>query len=595
MEINSRRIKVVTITWVLSLIVSSFQGGGSFAAVAQDRAHLSRSGSPFVAGRVLVKFRSDVSSNRVSGLLSSLGAVGSKEIEGSRVRIVELPAGLDEEFAAQAFKAQPEVEFVELDRILAPDELIPDDPNYVNQWHLPKIASPTAWAATTGSPTVTIAILDTGVDSSHPDLASKIVPGWNCYDNNDNTADVHGHGTTVAGAAAASSNNALGVASVAWGCQIMPVRISDPAGYASVSTIATGLSWAADHGARVANISYACSTFSTISSAAQYFQGNGGVVTISSGNNGIYDSTPDNPYVITVGATTSTDALASWSNTGNYLDLAAPGVSIQTTTRGGGFGSTSGTSYSSPIVAGVAALMLSANPDLNPDQVQTLLRQSADDLGTAGWDPGFGWGRVNAAQAVTLATSTVGTPDLMPPVVSVLSPSNGSSVSSTVTVQASASDNVGVVSVSFSVDGTVIGTDSDAPYSLNWDTTTFSNATRTLTATASDYAGNQSSEAVSVTVSNVPGAQPPSITIVSPTQGSTISGSVSVLVNATDDLGVKQVDLYVDGVLKSSAKRAPFTTKWDARRASAGAHTLQCVARDANGNSSSSQVVTVYK
>src|SRR6185369_4047715 len=118
-------------------------------------------------------------------------------------------------------RSQPEVVFAELDRIYEPQTVTPNDPWYANwEWHLKKISAPTAWSTTTGSNSVTIAIIDTGVYASHEDLASKLVSGWNVYSNNSDTSDVYGHGTQVAGAAAAASNNGLGVASVCWGCWI---------------------------------------------------------------------------------------------------------------------------------------------------------------------------------------------------------------------------------------------------------------------------------------------------------------------------------------------------------------------------------------
>jgi len=270
---------------------------------------------------------------------------------------------------------------------------------------LPKIAAPEAWETTAGSSSVIVAILDTGVDGTHPDLVAHLVPGWNTYDNNSNTGDVFGHGTEVAGTAVAAGNNGVGVASVAFNCSLMPIRVSDLSGLGYASTIASGLTWAADHGARVANISFEVTGISTVSSAAQYFNSKGGVVTVSAGNDGTVLTIPDDPNVLTVSATDSNDALASWSNTGTPIDLAAPGVDIFTTTAGGGYGSVSGTSFSAPTVAGVAALVISANPSLSSAQVQQVLKQSADDLGAAGWDPLYGWGRVNAQKAVSMAVT----------------------------------------------------------------------------------------------------------------------------------------------------------------------------------------------
>jgi hypothetical protein len=168
-------------------------------------------------------------------------------------------------------------------------------------------------------------------------------------------------------------------------------------------------------------------------------------------------------------------------------------------------------------------------------------------------------------------------------------------VSGITTVQVSASDNVGVASVSLSVDGASMGSNTSSPYSFNWNTTALANGTHTLTATATDAAGNTATISISVTVSNsVPDTTPPVVSITSPT-GGTVSGNVSVLVSTTDNVGVVKVSLYVDGALVSTATSSPFTNKWTTKRAASGAHTLQCKAYDAAGNSGLSSVVTVYR
>jgi subtilisin family serine protease len=357
----------------------------------------------FVPGRILVQFRSKTPGFRARSIVLSHGAHVSQEIPQIGVQVVELPDGANEADSVKAFAALPEVEFAELDWLFPPDDITPNDPNYSSEWYLRTISAPAAWSVTTGSSDVIIAVIDTGVDSSHPDLSSKIVPGWNFFDNNSNTSDVYGHGTAVAGAAAASSNNGVGVASVAWGCLIIPVRVSDTHGNASASAIANGLRWAADNGARVANISYNVTGNATVTSAAKYFQQAGGVVTVSAGNDAAFISSQDNKYVLTVSATDNLDNLAYYSNTGNNIDLSAPGSVIYTTYSGGGYGYASGTSFSAPIVAGVAALVMSANPSLSPTKVQDILKDSADDKGAPGWDPSYGSGRVNAANAVALA------------------------------------------------------------------------------------------------------------------------------------------------------------------------------------------------
>jgi len=553
----------------------------------------------FVRGRVLVKFRDHIAPDHARQIVAALGARDADEIPNIGLHILDLPLEADEAAFARAMAQRPEVEFAELDRVLSADELTPNDPWYVDEWHLKKISAPAAWSSTSGNSNVIIAILDSGVDGTHPDLVSKMVAGWNVYSSNSDTSDAGGHGTTVAGTVAAASNNSMGVASVAWGCKIMPVRIVDSSGYTSYSLVASGLTWAADHGARVANIS--CSPIinsSAVTSAARYFQNKGGVVTSSAGNLGTFVSSPENAYILTVSATDTNDVLASFSNTGNAVDLSAPGVLIRTTALGGGYQSVAGTSFSAPIVAGVAALVMSANPTLTATQVQDILKQSADDLGATGWDSSYGWGRVNAARAVALAGGGGGTVDSSAPAVTISSPAGGATVSGSITVAVSATDNVGVASVSLSIDGASQGTVSSSPYVFQWATTAATNGLHTLIATATDAAGNSASYSIIVTVSNSappPDTSAPTETITSPANGAKLSGNASVYVNAADNVGVIRNELYVDGVLVSSSTASPFTTKWNTVKAKAGSHLLQCKAYDAAGNIGLSQTVTVYK
>jgi thermitase len=319
------------------------------------------------------------------------------------------------------------------------------------------------------------------------------------------------------------------------------------------------------------------------------------VVTIAAGNDGSFDSTSDNPYVLTVGATNSADALAGFSTTGNNIDLTAPGVSIQTTNRGSGYGSWSGTSFSAPIAAGVAALVISANPNLAAAQVQNVIKQSADDLGSAGWDPSFGWGRLNAARAVDLALRTVGSDDNIAPSVNISSLADGGAIAGAVNVQATASDNVGLTSITFSVDGAVLETTLTAPCSFPWDTRAAADGTHIVSVTATDAAGNVGNVTISVIISNAPGRIPPVVNIVSPAQGGAISGNVSVEVNVTDDAAIDHVELYVDGVSTGTSKRAPFTMRWNSRKAAEGTHSLQCKAYDTQGNVGTSPIITVVK
>jgi thermitase len=444
-----------------------------------------------VARRVLIKFHDNILPDHARQIIASLGARDTDEIPDIGVHILDLPYEANELAFAKAFESRPEVEFAELDRILPLQQMVPNDPLYdnPNSWSLTRINAPEGWSIETGSSNIIIAVLDTGVEATHPELASKIVPGWNIYNNNGDTSDIYGHGTAVAGTAAASSNNNVGVASVAWGCRIMPIRISDNSGYGSYSNIASGLTWAADHGARVANISYDVSGSRTVSTAAKYFQGKSGVVVSAAGNQGIACSSGDDPYILTVGATDSSDNLFYWSNMGNNLDLVAPGT-VYTTVLGGLYGIGGGTSFASPIVAGVAALVLSVNPSLTPGQVQNLLKEGADDLGVVGWDSNFGSGRVNVGHALSLALAAGSGVDTTSPYVSIMTPGEGSLVTGTVNVAVSTGDDTGVVKVSLFVDGMLQASSVNSPFTIKWNTRKTKSGGHTLHARAYDAAGN---------------------------------------------------------------------------------------------------------
>lgn len=545
-------------------------------------------------GRILVQARVGVSEAELDDVLFEHGGRRVGALHQIRVHVVSVPPQA-EEAVARALSKHPKISFAEPDALIPPDDTIPNDPKYVSQWHLPLMKAPAAWDYTLGDGVVA-AVLDTGVDGTHPDLAGKLVPGWNLYDNNADTSDVYGHGTNVAGVIGAAANNALGVASLAWNTKIMPVRISQPDGYAYYSTIASGLTWAADHGARVANISYMVTGSSTVTSAADYFRKKGGLVFASAGNTGALESTPENPTIISVSATTSTDTKASWSSYGNYIDVAAPGSGILTTAKGGGYASVSGTSFSSPAAAAVGALLFSLNPTLSPDQVERLLEETAVDLGTAGWDTYYGHGRVDA-QAAVLAALEAKPLDTEAPVVTITAPTAGAKVSGNLAVDVSASDNVGVVRVELYANGGFIAEATQAPYRFSVDTTAFTDGSLTLTAKAWDKAGNQGlSKAVAVTVDNIPDpvdSQPPVVTILSPADGSKVDKKVTISIKATDDVKVASIQCFIDGVLKASTTSSTLSYTWNTSAYASGPHTITAVASDAAGNRGTRSVTVI--
>lgn len=456
---------------------------------------------PIVPGEILVKFKPGTPSSEIASIHRQNGSVMRGSIPKLGIQIVSSPKGREINHAAK-YKTNRFVEYAEPNYLAQATSLNPNDPYFTtNQWTLFKIKAPAAWEMNVGESSVIVAVLDTGVDYKHPDLEGKIINGYDFVNRDSDAMDDNGHGTAVAGIIGACANNGIGVAGITWACKIMAIKVADATGYASYSNIASGITYATDYGARVINISIAgASPSSTLQSAVDYAYKRGCLVIASSGNNGTntvyYPAACSN--AVAVGATDQYDQVASFSNYGSALDFVSP-CNAYTTLRGGGYGGFGGTSGSAPHVAGVAALIISANPTFNCAQVYELLKSGAEDLGTVGWDEKSGWGRINAYNS--LSTVTAPLQDTSPPTVAIISPAAGSTISGTVTVSANAVDNSGVAKVEFFVDG-VSKAVTWGPFTWNWNTTSIANGLHTIGAKAYDIAGNATSHAINVNVSN---------------------------------------------------------------------------------------------
>ena len=554
-------------------------------------------------GRILVEPRAGLSGEEFDKILKAHG--GKKQKLGqSNLHIVNLSGNASEKSVVEKLSHHPQLKFAELDRRVR-SAFVPNDPYLGSEWHLTKVGASSAWDYTQGTG-VTIAILDSGVDVTHPDLVPNLVPGYNLYDNNADVSDVCGHGTAVAGTAAAASNNGAGVSGVAGQAKLMPVRIAffDTASnscYAYYSTIASGVTYAADHGARVANVSYSgVAGSATIQSAAQYMKSKGGLVFVAAGNNGIDENIAPTATMIPVSATDGNDARTSWSSYGSFVVLSAPGAGIWTTSKGGAYQAWNGTSFSSPLAAGVAALMMAAKPSLDGGQIEALMYSTAVDLGAAGRDPYYGYGRVDAAAGVQAALAANVATDTQAPTSSITYPSANATVSGLVTVNVNAADNVGVTRVELQISGSTVAVDSSAPFAFTWDSAGVLNGMSNLVAVAYDAAGNKTASAtVAVNVANnipspVADTSPPAVTIANPVTGH-VSGNVSVIVNATDNSGAAGISqtLYIDGVLKARGTGGSLAYSWNTRKAAAGNHIIEAVAKDAAGNTATKSVQVI--
>ncbi len=295
--------------------------------------------------------------------------------------------------------------------LIASQTVAPNDDLYDRyQWNLRQIHAAQAWRLTTGSPDVTVAVLDTGVSATHPELARRIVPGYDFINERPLAEDDHGNGTHIAGIIAAESNNRTGIAGITWQSKIMPVKVLDSQARGDPDVAAQGVIWAVDHGANVINLGLAGQTPSAaLDNAIDYAMGRGVAVVAPMGNDGTNAMSypAANPQVIAVAATDRLDNRLPSSNTGAYVSLAAPGEQIASTFRGPGgpdtYAVTGTTAQAAAHVTGVIALMLALNPTLAPADVRSILEASADDVGAPGRDAETGAGRINAYRALLVA------------------------------------------------------------------------------------------------------------------------------------------------------------------------------------------------
>ena len=377
-----------------------------------------------------------------------------------------------------ALRNDPDIEFAEPD-FVASATFLPDDPQVQSgeAWHLARMQVPAAWDFTTGAAGVIVAVLDSGVTASNPDLAGRVLPGYDFVNGDSDVTDDFGHGTAVTGAIVAAGNNGVGTAGVAFGCRVLPVKVMGPTGYAYYSAVAEGIHYAVDHGARVINISIAGDAVSlTLQSAIDYAWSNNVVVVAAAGNNA--NAVPQFPAacdgVVAVSATERTDLLAGFSSYGSHVCLTAPGDGIWTTQRYADnlFGAWRGTSFASPLVAGAAALLISARPELSSAEVVSVLEASADDLGPVGRDDVYGFGRVNIYRALVAAGAQPTPPPVSssPPQVSLTSQgaSRQLNLGQEVNLVAEASSSAGVVLVEFFANDFRLLGFAAPPYDFDW-------------------------------------------------------------------------------------------------------------------------------
>ncbi|MBN1997393.1 S8 family serine peptidase [candidate division KSB1 bacterium] len=357
-------------------------------------------------------------------------------------------AGINE--ALVLFESLSDVEYAQSNHVYKMN-YVPQDPDITQQWALEKVGAYQAWDNEKGSPDVLIAVIDTGVDYTHPDLAKNIwinpgedlngngiadngdynqidddgngyaddILGWDFTDapnypdggdyleRDNDPIDEMGHGTGISGIIAAVMDNHIGIAGLAPGCRIMSIRFATSRGYGEEDDAASAILYAIQNGAQIINMSWGDTNISRIMDDIFRYAAQKGVVLVASAGN---SSTDEIHYpsgfngTISVGAVDEQDNLAGFSNYGPCVDLVAPGINIYTTTLDEQYNSVNGTSFAAPFVSAAAALLLSHSPQLTAEGVRGILVGSSIDLGDRGWDFYFGAGRLDVKRALELPT-----------------------------------------------------------------------------------------------------------------------------------------------------------------------------------------------
>lgn len=652
-----RKLRVIGVVSIASalLLFATFLASAQTVKNPKKRDTELFKGRKVAARQVLVKFRGSATPQDVEKVKKNIDFDLDKKVGGAGVRLLR-SRSKDTTALINELSARSDVLYVEPDYIITV-AATPNDSSFSQVWGLQNtgqavgstagtpgadIGASPAWDISTGSPSNVVAVVDTGVDYNHPDLAANMwsapIPffvtiggqtirceagthGFNAITKTCDPMDEYNHGTHVAGTIGAAGNNGVGVAGVNWTSSIMALKFIDTTGSGTLSDAIDAIEFAIQAKATFAggaNVRVLSNSWGWNGAPSQALldqinraagsdmlfvasAGNGGADYVSDDNDAMpfYPASYDAPNVISVAATDNQDTLAPFSNYGaTSVDLGAPGVLVLSTTLGGGYDWWSGTSMASPHVSGAAALVLSKCA-LNTTALKSAILDNVDVTSSLAGITSTG-GRLNVNKALRSCASVSAAPtiELANIYDGITYPTDSS-----VVLQANASDGDGSVSrVDYYVDGKFVSTAQSAPYSTHWYATKVGEYM--VTGVATDNTGmTTTSRPVKVIINEtiIPEPEPtpvpnqaPVVSLTSPSGGATFNApaTISISANASDSDGtVSSVQFYSNNQLIGTATASPYRINWN--NVAAGTYSLQAVVTDNGGIAVGSNVVSI--
>lgn len=660
---TTKRARKLRVIGVIS-IVSALLLFATFLATAQTAKHPKKRDTEFfkgkkvVARQVLVKFRDSATQQEIDQVKKNIDSDFDKRVGGTGLRLLG-SRSKDTATLISELSARSDVLYAEPNYVISVART-PNDPSFSQVWGLQNtgqvvgssgagtagadISADEAWEVSTGSRSNVVAVVDTGVDYNHPDLAANMwtapapftvtiggqtiscgagTHGFNAITNTCDPMDEYNHGTHVAGTIGASGNNGTGVAGVNWTANIMAVKFIDTSGTGTLEDAIDAIEFtiqakAAFASTGAANVRVLSNSWGWNGDASQALldqikraesadmlfvasAGNGGADYVSDNNDAspFYPANYDAPNVISVAATDNHDALGYFSNYGaTSVDLGAPGVLVLSTTLGGGYDSWSGTSMAAPQVSGAAALILS-RCSLDTPALKSAILDNVDLTSSLSGITATG-GRLNVNKAIRYCANLPAAPTI-----ELTNPYDGMTYPtySSVVLQANASDSDGVVSrVDYYVDGKLIDTATASPYTAHWYVTEVGEYI--LTGVATDDAGmTTTSRPVKVVINEtiIPEPEPtpapnqaPTVSLTSPSNGATYNApaAITISADASDNDGtVSKVQFYSNNQLIGTATASPYRITWS--NVAAGSYSLQAIVTDNGGIAVGSNVVSI--